>query len=178
MIEGMAIYRLGDRIPQIHPTAYIHESAVVIGDVVLGAYSSIWPGVVLRGDREPVVVGEETNIQDGSVLHTEMGSPVVLGNRVTIGHMVMLHGCTVGDGSLVGIQAVLLNNSVVGRHCLVGAAALLTEGKRVPDDSLVIGAPGRVLRELRPEEIADLEASATAYVEYAEMFRSQLQRIG
>lgn len=178
MIEGMAIYRLGNRIPQIHPSAYIHDSAVVIGDVVIGAHASIWPGVVLRGDREPVVVGEETNIQDGSVLHTEMGSPVVLGNRVTIGHMVMLHGCTVGDGSLVGIQAVLLNDSVVGRHCLVGAAALLTEGKRVPDNSLVIGAPGRVLRDLRPEEIADLDASATAYVGYAEMFRSQLQRIG
>ena len=149
----VAIYRLGQRRPEIHPSAYVHESAVLIGAVLIGPRASVWPGAVLRGDNEPIEVGEETNVQDGCVLHTDPGVPIRVGARVSVGHQSMLHGCTIGEGSLIGIQAVILNECVVGRNCLIGACALLTERKHVPDGSMVVGAPAKVLRALRPEEV-------------------------
>lgn len=173
----MAIYRLGERVPQIHPSAYVHEQAVVIGSVVLGPQVSVWPGAVLRGDNEPLVIGAGSNIQDGAVLHTDPGVPLTLGERVSVGHQAMLHGCTVGAGSLIGIQAVLLNQCVLGRDCLVGAAALITERKQFADGSLIVGSPARLVRKLTPEEIAQLGANAQSYIEHSALFRSELQRL-
>jgi carbonic anhydrase/acetyltransferase-like protein (isoleucine patch superfamily) len=143
---------------------WIAPGAVVIGQVVLKKNASVWFGAVLRGDNDPIVVGENTNIQDGSILHTDLGSPLTLGAGVTIGHRVMLHGCTVGDNSLVGIGAVVLNGARIGCNCLIGAGALITEGKVIPDNSLVIGAPGRGARALSDREIEGLRASAAGYV--------------
>jgi carbonic anhydrase/acetyltransferase-like protein (isoleucine patch superfamily) len=174
---NVAIYRLGERRPDIHPSAYVHESAVLIGAVVLGPRASVWPGAVLRADNEPIVIGEESNIQDGCVLHTDPGLPIAIGARVSIGHQTMLHGCTVGDGSLVGIQAVILNECVIGKNCLIGACALLTERKQVPDASMAMGAPAKVVRELRPEEIARLADNAQSYVRRAALFQAELQRL-
>lgn len=173
----MAIYRLGDRQPDIHPSAYVHESAVLIGAVVLGPRASVWPGAVLRADNEPIVIGQESNIQDGCVLHTDPGLPIAIGCGVSIGHQSMLHGCRIGDGSLVGIQAVILNECVIGRNCLIGACCLLTERKQVPDGNMAIGAPAKITRALRPEEIERLAENAQSYVRRAALFQAQLQRL-
>ncbi len=174
----MAIYQLGDRIPQVDPSAFVFENATVIGRVVLGAGVSIWSGAVLRGDNEPIVVGDGSNVQECSVLHTDLGVPLTIGRNVTVGHQAMLHGCTIGDGSLVGIQAVILNNAKIGRNCLIGAGALVTEGKVIPDNSLVIGAPAKVVRELSPEEIARMHENTAHYVERGGVFKTTLKRIG
>jgi carbonic anhydrase/acetyltransferase-like protein (isoleucine patch superfamily) len=173
----VAIYRLGERRPDIHPSAYVHESAVLIGAVTLGPRASVWPGAVLRADNEPIVIGEESNIQDGCVLHTDPGLPIAIGARVSVGHQSMLHGCSIGDGSLVGIQAVILNECAVGRNCLIGAAALLTERKRFADGSMVIGIPAKLVRELQPEEIERLGQNAQSYVRRARLFQAELKRL-
>jgi len=173
----VAIYGLGERRPEIHPSAYVHESAVLIGAVVLGPRASVWPGAVLRADNEPIEIGEETNVQDGCVLHTDPGLRIRIGARVSVGHQSMLHGCTIGDGSLIGIQAVILNECVVGRNCLIGAGALLTERKQIPDHSMVVGAPAKVLRALRPEEIERMADNALSYVRRAALFAAELQRL-
>lgn len=173
----MAIYRLGERRPEIHSSAYVHESAVLIGAVVLGPRASIWPGAVLRADNEAIHIGEETNVQDGCVLHTDPGLPVRVGARVSVGHQSMLHGCTVGDGSLIGIQAVILNEAVVGRNCLIGACSLVTEHKQIADGSMVVGAPAKVLRALRPEEIERMADNALSYMRRAALFAAELQRL-
>jgi len=155
----------------------VHESAVLIGAVVLGARASVWPGAVLRADNEPIVIGEESNIQDGCVLHTDPGLPIAIGSGVSIGHQSMLHGCRIGEGSLVGIQAVILNECVIGRNCLIGACCLLTERKQVPDGNMAIGAPAKIARALRPEEIERLAENAQSYVRRAALFQAQLQRL-
>lgn len=173
----MAIYRLGDDTPRIAPTAWVAESAQVIGRVALGEGASVWYGAVLRGDNEWVTLGARTNVQEGSVLHTDMGFPLTLGDDVTVGHQATLHGCTVGDGSLIGIQAVVLNGAKIGRGCLVGAGAVVTEGKAFPDGVLILGAPAKAVREISPEQLARLKMSAAHYVINAERHRSQLQRI-
>jgi carbonic anhydrase/acetyltransferase-like protein (isoleucine patch superfamily) len=173
----MAIYRLGEHRPQIHPTAYVHDSAVIIGAVTIGARSSIWPGAVLRADNAPIVVGEESNIQDNCVIHADPGLPVHIGNGATIGHQAMLHGCTIGDGALIGIQAVVLNECVVGRNFLVGACALLTERKHVADGGMAIGAPAKILRTLTAEEIDQLAQVAQSYVRRAALFQAELERL-
>ena len=173
----MAIYRLGERQPQIHPSAYVHESAVIIGAVTLGARASVWPGAVLRADNEPIVNGEESNIQDACVLHTDPGLPIHIGSRVSVGHQTMLHGCTIGDGSLIGIQAVILNECVVGRNCLVGASALLTERTQIAEASMAIGVPAKIVRELVSEEIERLAQNAQSYVRRAALFQAELQRL-
>jgi carbonic anhydrase/acetyltransferase-like protein (isoleucine patch superfamily) len=173
----MAIYRLGERRPQIHPSAYVHESAVIIGAVTLGARASVWPGAVLRADNEQIHVGAETNIQDNCVIHADPGMPVHIGTGATIGHQAMVHGCTIGDGSLIGIQAVILNACVVGRQCLVGAAALLTERRQVADGSMALGSPARVVRALTAEEIAHLAEVAQGYVRRAALFHAELERL-
>ena len=156
----MAIYRLGDDVPRLAPGAWVAETARVIGRVALGADASVWFGAVLRGDNEWITLGARSNVQDGSMLHTDMGSPLTLGDDVTVGHQAMLHGCTVGDGSLVGIQAVVLNGARIGKRCLVGAGALVTEGKQFPDGSLIVGSPARLLRPLTDQELTRMARGA------------------
>jgi carbonic anhydrase/acetyltransferase-like protein (isoleucine patch superfamily) len=162
----MPIYALGGASPELPQVGsfWIAPGADVVGRVRLENNASVWFGAVLRGDNELILVGEGSNVQDGCVLHTDVGSPLTIGKNCTIGHQAMLHGCTIGDNSLVGIGATILNNAVIGRNCLIGAHALITEGKTIPDNSLVIGAPGRVVRQLDAEAIARLAKSAKGYV--------------
>ncbi|MBI4395750.1 MAG: gamma carbonic anhydrase family protein [Elusimicrobia bacterium] len=152
--------------PEVPPTAFVHETAVVIGKVRLGAHASLWPGVVLRGDMEEIVVGEGTNLQDNTVVHTDHGFPTVLGNGVTVGHAAILHGCRVGDHSLIGMGAILLNGSVVEEDAMVAAGSLLSPGKRVPGGHLAMGSPAKIMRPLTPEEIQRNRKSAEQYVEF------------
>jgi carbonic anhydrase/acetyltransferase-like protein (isoleucine patch superfamily) len=139
--------------------------------------SSIWFGAVARGDNDPIEIGENSNVQDNSVLHTDIGQPLIIGDNVTIGHMVMLHGCTIGDGSLIGIGAIVLNGARIGRGCLIGAGALITEGKVIPDHSVVMGAPGKVVREVTPEQASSLAAGAMHYVHNWQRFAAQLAEV-
>jgi carbonic anhydrase/acetyltransferase-like protein (isoleucine patch superfamily) len=176
--DFVAIYQLADCVPQIDPSAFVFENATVIGQVILGAGASVWPFATLRGDNEPVVVGDGSNVQEGCVLHTDPGCPLTVGRNVTVGHQAMLHGCTIGDGSLIGIQAVILNNAVIGRNCLIGAGALVTEGKVIPDNSLVLGSPAKVVRELTAEDIARNHANTAGYIERGAAYKTQLKRIG
>ncbi len=174
----MPIYQLGDNAPIIDPTAYIADEATLIGQVTLAAHVSIWFNVTIRADNAAILIGANSNVQEGCVLHTDPGYALTIGSNVTIGHQAMLHGCHVGDGSLIGIQAVVLNGATIGRNCLVGAGALVTEGKTFPDNSLIIGSPAKVVRNLTEEEISRLEASAAHYVSRAEFFRTHLKRVG
>lgn len=174
----MAVYALHDTIPEVHESAWVADNATVIGNVRLEADASVWYGVVIRGDNEPITVGRGSNVQDGSVLHTDHGFPLTLGEGVTVGHQVMLHGCTIGDGSLVGIQAVVLNGARIGRNCLVGAGALVTEGKEFPDNSLIMGSPAKVVRELSPEQAQRMRLGAENYVRNAARHRDGLHRVG
>jgi len=173
----MTIYALGDSKPQLPPQGeyWVAPSASVIGNVILHSNASVWFGAVLRGDNDPITVGPDSNIQDGSVLHTDMGSPLTLGRGVTVGHNAMLHGCEVGDYSLIGIGAVVLNGVKIGRNCIIGANALLTEGKVIPDNSLVVGQPGKVVRERDPAHIAVLQMSAEHYVQNWKRFAEELR---
>ena len=174
----MPIYKIGDDSPDIAPDAFVAPSAAVIGKVTLKSRSSVWFGAVIRGDNEPITIGEASNVQEGAVLHTDPGIPLTLGDRVTVGHQAMLHGCTVGDGSLIGIQAVILNGAVIGRHCLVGAGAEVTERKTFPDRSLILGSPAKVVRELTDEDVARLETSASSYAERQAQYTRELTPIG
>lgn len=174
----MAVYQLGEHTPRIHETAWVAESAQVIGRVELAEGASIWFGAVVRGDVEDIRIGRNSNIQDNSVLHADSGIPLTIGENVTVGHQVMLHGCTVGDGALIGIRAVVLNGATIGRNCIVGAGSVVTEGKSFPDGTLIIGAPARVVRELDPEQIAMMQHGAPHYVNNAQRFRKELKRIG
>ncbi|KAB2964511.1 gamma carbonic anhydrase family protein [Zoogloea sp.] len=173
----MPIYRLGERAPQLQEGVWIADTATVIGDVRLGKNVNVWFGAILRGDNDPITIGENTNIQDGSVLHTDDGVPLDIGANVTVGHKVMLHGCTVGEGSLIGINAVVLNRAVIGKHCLIGANSLIPEGKVIPDRSLVCGSPGRIIRELTDHEISRLQASADGYVANALRYQTDLVKL-
>lgn len=173
----MALYRLGDAMPDIAPTAWIADDARVIGRVRLAEGASVWYGAVLRGDNDWIEVGRDSNVQDGSVLHTDAGVPLTLGAGVTVGHQAMLHGCTVGDGSLVGIQSIILNGARIGRHSIVGAGSLVTEGKEFPDGALIVGSPATVVRMLTPEQIERLAASAAHYVANARRHRDDLVRL-
>ncbi len=173
----MAIYQLGDLVPDVADSAWVAESAEVIGRVTLKENVSIWFNAVLRGDNEMLTIGTGSNIQDGSVLHSDMGYPLTLGEGVTVGHKVMLHGCTVGDHSLIGIGAVLLNGAKIGRHCLVGAGALVTEGKEFPDGSLIVGSPAKAVRELSPAQIEGLKLAGKHYIENAARYAADLKRI-
>ena len=168
----MAIYQLGADAPRLHATAWVADSASVVGRVSLAEGCSVWYGSVLRGDNEWLTIGRHTNIQDGSVLHSDHGFPLTLGERVTVGHKVMLHGCTVADGALIGIGAVVLNGARIGKNCLVGAGALVTEGKEFPEGSLIIGSPAKAVRALTPEQIEHLGQAATNYVENALLHRA------
>ena len=173
----MAVYRLGETLPTMAATAWVADSAQVIGDVHLGDQASVWFGAVLRGDNTLLHIGSRTNIQEGTIIHSDAGYPVHLGDEVTVGHQAMLHGCTVGDGSLIGIQAVVLNGARIGKRCLVAAGAVVTEGKEFPDGSLIMGAPAKVVRELTPEQLEGLVRSAAAYVVKAQRFKTELVRV-
>ena len=173
----MPLFRLGDKTPQLGADAWIAPNATVIGDVRLGANASVWWNATLRGDNDPIHIGDNTNIQDGSVLHTDEGVPMHIGANVTVGHLVMLHGCTIGDGCLVGIGSVILNRAVIGKHSIVGANTLIPEGKVFPERSLIVGSPGKVVRELSDEEVGKLQKSADHYVANATRYRNELQAI-
>ena len=173
----MAIYQLDNLVPQIAASAWVAPSATVIGRVVMEEGASVWYGAVLRGDNDLIHIGRNSNIQDGSVLHTDSGMPLTLGDNVTVGHQVMLHGCTVGEGTLIGIQAVVLNGAKIGRHCIVGAGALVTEGKEFPDGSLIVGSPARLVRALGAEQTALLGHLAEHYLAQTKRHRSGLKRI-
>ncbi|MBV9995286.1 MAG: gamma carbonic anhydrase family protein [Caulobacteraceae bacterium] len=175
----MTAYKLGDKIPVFPPDGeyWIAPNAVVIGRVILKKNSSIWFGAVLRGDNDPITIGENSNIQDNSVLHTDPGSPVIIGDNVTVGHSVTLHGCVIGDGSLIGMGAVILDGARIGRNCLIGAGALVTERKEIPDNSVVLGSPAKVARTLTPEQAAGLTGGARSYVENWKRFRQGLAPI-
>jgi carbonic anhydrase/acetyltransferase-like protein (isoleucine patch superfamily) len=174
----MAIYQLGEHAPTIDDSAFVADTANVIGKVTLEANASVWFGVTIRGDNERITVGENSNVQEGTVMHTDIGYPLTLGRGVTVGHQAMLHGCTVGDGSLIGIQAVILNGAVIGKGCLVGAGALVTEGKQFPDHSLILGSPAKVVRTLTPEDLLRLQGNAASYVARGQLFKAQLKKIG
>jgi carbonic anhydrase/acetyltransferase-like protein (isoleucine patch superfamily) len=163
----MNVYGLGDKKPQLPPEGeyWLAPNATLVGDVILKPGASVWFGAVLRGDNDPITIGRDTNIQDGSVLHSDPGEPLTIGDGVTVGHMVMLHSCEIGDNTLIGIGAVVLGRAKIGKNCLIGANTLITEGREIPDGSLVVGQPGRVIRQLEPEQIEALKASAAHYVQ-------------
>jgi carbonic anhydrase/acetyltransferase-like protein (isoleucine patch superfamily) len=173
----MALYQLGDDTPDIADTAWVADSAQVMGAVTLAENASVWFGAILRGDTERITIGKNSNVQDGSVIHADHGYPVTLAENVTVGHQVMLHGCTVGEGSLVGIGAVVLNGAKIGKGCLVGARALVTEGKEFPDGSMILGSPAKVVRMLTLEEIEGIRRSAMHYVDNARRFKAGLKKI-
>ena len=173
----MNAYRLGDLAPQLPPAGefWIAPGARVIGNVRLVKGASVWFGAVVRGDNELITIGENSNVQDGSVLHTDPGAPLTIGSGVTIGHKVMLHGCTIGDNTLVGIGSIILNRTKIGRNCLIGANTFIAEGKDIPDNSVVIGAPGRVMRQCGPSEEAMIKMSAIHYVENWKRFSTEFR---
>ncbi|HPK31422.1 MAG TPA: gamma carbonic anhydrase family protein [Ottowia sp.] len=173
----MAVYEVDGRKPQVDSTAWIADSAEVMGNVTLGPDASVWFGCVLRGDTESMSIGEGSNIQDLSVLHADRGMPLTVGRNVTVGHKVMLHGCTIGDESLIGIGAVVLNGARIGRNCLVGAGSLVTEGKEFPDGSMIMGTPAKVVRQLTPEQMEGLRQSAQHYIDNARLFRATLTKL-
>jgi carbonic anhydrase/acetyltransferase-like protein (isoleucine patch superfamily) len=169
------IYRLGEACVELHPQSWVAPNAVLVGKVRLQAGASVWFNAVLRGDNELIDIGEHSNVQDGAVMHTDMGFPLTLGKGVTVGHNAMLHGCSVGDYSLIGINAVILNGARIGRNCINGANALIAEGKVIPDGSLVMGSPGKVVRELSDQQKKLLEASAAHYVHNAQRYARELE---
>ena len=169
------IYQLGDVKVQAEGDFWVAPNAVVVGNVILKADASVWFGATLRGDNEPITVGVGSNIQDGSVLHSDPGFALTIGDHVTVGHKVMLHGCEIGEGSLIGINAVVLNGAKIGKNCLIGANALITEGKEIPDNSMVLGSPGKVVKTLSEEQAMGLRIGAAHYVENARHFREQMQ---
>jgi carbonic anhydrase/acetyltransferase-like protein (isoleucine patch superfamily) len=171
------IYELGDRKPTFKGDYFVAPNAAVIGTVVMEPNSSVWFNVSIRGDNDVITLGENVNVQDNSVIHTDGGIPVTLERNVSVGHLVMLHGCTIRENSLIGIGAIVLNRSTVGKNCLIGAGALIPEGKTIPDGSLVLGVPGKVVRMLTPEEIAMNTWIAEHYVERAQKYRQGLKAI-
>ena len=173
----MAIYRLGEVAPDCHETAWVAETASVIGHVIMSEESSVWFGATVRGDNEPIKLGFRSNIQDGAVCHSDPGSPLTIGDDVTVGHLAMIHGCTIGNGSLVGIGATILNGAVIGENCLIGAHALVTEGKVIPDNSVVMGSPGKVVKTLSDGQAARVKMGAQVYVANSKRFREGLKRI-
>jgi carbonic anhydrase/acetyltransferase-like protein (isoleucine patch superfamily) len=173
----MPVYKLGSHAPQIDPQTWIAPSATVIGQVHLAKNASIWWNSTVRGDTDLISIGENSNIQDGSVLHTDRGIQLLMGRDVTVGHMVMLHGCTIGDGSLIGIGSILLNRSVIGKNSLVGANTLIPEGKVFPERSMIVGSPGKLVRELTDEEVARISRSACHYVSNWQRYQLELTRL-
>jgi carbonic anhydrase/acetyltransferase-like protein (isoleucine patch superfamily) len=175
ILEVSLLYRLGAHEVVCEGTYWVADTAAVIGKVLLKNDASVWFNAVLRGDNELITVGEGSNVQDGAVLHTDPGYPLTIGPHVTVGHKAMLHGCQIGEGSLIGINAVVLNGARIGRNCIVGANALVTEGKEIPDNSMVLGSPGKVVKTLDAKQAAAIRVGAAHYVENARRFREQLR---
>ena len=173
----MAIYQLGDDIPNIPDSAYFAAEATIIGKVTLGENVSVWPRVVMRGDNDSITIGNGSNVQDNAVLHTDPGFPLLVGENVTIGHQAVLHGCTIGDGSLIGIQAVVMNGATIGKDCLIGAGAIVPEGKTYSERNLILGSPAKVIRELTDEDIEKMRRAAAGYVRRKEMYKLKLKKI-
>lgn len=173
----MALYALGERRPELRGTAWVAGTAAVIGNVLIEDGASVWFNTVIRGDNDLITIGAGSNVQDGAVLHTDAGIKLTLGPSVLVGHQAMLHGCTIGEGSLVGIQAIVLNGAIIGRECLIGAGALIPEGKVIPDRSLVMGAPGKVVRQLSDQEAAAIRRGCAQYAERARRYERELQRL-
>lgn len=175
----MAIYSLNGVAPELPQSGnyWVADNAAVLGRIILKENASVWFNAVLRGDNDPITIGENSNIQDGSVLHTDIGCPLTIGRDVTVGHMVMLHGCTIGDETLIGIGSTVLNRAKIGKNCIIGAHSLIPEGKEIPDNSLVMGAPGKVVREISDDQAVIIKASAQVYVDNWRRFKSGLQRI-
>ena len=172
----MTKYALGAAAPSTNGNDFwIAPGAHVIGNVRLGKNASIWFNAVLRGDNESITIGENTNIQDGSVLHADPGFPLTIGKDVTVGHMVMLHGCNIGDGSLIGIGSIILNGAKIGKNCLVGANTLITEDKEFPDNSMILGSPGKAVKTLSPKQISEMGKAAEHYVSNSDRYRKQLR---
>lgn len=174
----MTIYQLGEHAPDIAASAFVADSATLIGKVTVHERASVWFGTTIRGDNERITIGANSNVQEATVMHTDMGFPLTVGENVTIGHQAMLHGCTIGDGALIGIQAVILNGAKIGKGCLVGAGALVTEGKEFADHMLIIGSPAKAVRALTEEEIGRLQGNADNYVQRGQLFKTQLKKIG
>jgi carbonic anhydrase/acetyltransferase-like protein (isoleucine patch superfamily) len=173
----MPLYSLGDLTPQLAPGAWAAPSADLIGDVRLGERASVWFGAVIRADNTPIIIGDDTNIQDGAVCHSDEGSPLIIGARVTVGHQAILHGCTVRDDCLIGLGARILNGAVIEPECIVGAGALVTEGKSFPSGSLIVGAPARAVRQITDQERQMLRASAAHYAEKAAHSAEELRAL-
>ena len=173
----MGVYALGDIEPQLHESVWVADTAAVVGNIHMAEDSSVWFGAVLRGDNEPIRIGARSNVQDNAVLHSDPGQPLLIGEDVIIGHQVMLHGCTIGNGVLVGIGATVLNGATIGDGCIIGAHALVTENKVIPPNSLVVGAPGRVVKTLGEAEAKFLTANADVYVSNARRFAQDLRRL-
>ena len=173
----MAIYKLDDVSPNIDPTAWVADSAQVMGKVHLHKDANVWFGTVIRGDNDLIEIGEGSNIQDNSMLHTDDGIPLIIGKHVTVGHQVTLHGCNIGEGSLIGIGSVVLNGAKIGRNCLVGAGALVTEGKEFPDGSMILGSPAKVVKMLDAEQMQKIEEIAGRYVSNAQRYLKTLKPI-
>jgi len=174
----MAIFQLDDRTPEVDPSAWVADAAQVIGKVRLDAGASVWFNATLRGDNELIHIGEHSNVQEGAVLHTDPGRPLTVGRQCVIGHQAMLHGCTIGEGSLVGMQAIVLNGAKIGRECLIGAGALIPEDRVIPDRSMVLGSPGKIVRQVTDEEAARFRSNADHYAKRAAFFREKLKQIG
>jgi carbonic anhydrase/acetyltransferase-like protein (isoleucine patch superfamily) len=172
----MPIYQLDHLTPQIDPSAWVHESAVIIGDVRLGPNVSIWPNVSIRGDNIEIDIGAGSNVQEGCVLHVDPDTPLIIHENVTVGHQAMLHGCVIGSGSLIGMQAIILNHAVIGKNCLIGAGAIVPEGREIPDGSLVIGV-GKIVRSLSEDEIENMRQNNQTYQERAKFYAKSLKRI-
>jgi carbonic anhydrase/acetyltransferase-like protein (isoleucine patch superfamily) len=173
----MSVYKIAHKTPHIAASAWVADSAQVMGQVRLGEKTSVWFGTVIRGDSDTITIEDGSNIQDASVLHTDAGKPLHIGKNVTVGHQVMLHGCTIGDGSLIGIGAIVLNGAKIGKNCLVGAGSLVTEGKEFPDGSMILGSPAKVVRQLSPEQIAALAESAQHYQDNAALYAASFEKI-
>jgi len=177
--KGLSVhFPIGDRKPVFKGDYWIAPNAAVMGSVVLEANASVWYGCTVRGDNEQITIGENSQVQDGAVLHADPGFPLTLGKGVSIGHLAMVHGCTIGDGSLIGIKSVILNGAVIGKNCLIGANTLIGENKVIPDGSLVLGSPGKVVRPLTPEQIANINGIALNYVKKAQRHRDALAAAG
>ena len=174
----MPVYSLGDHSPIVPASAYVAPSATLIGKVTLGERASVWFGAVIRADNEPIRIGAASNVQECAVLHADPGFPLDIAAKVTVGHQAMLHGCSIGEGTLIGIQAVVMNGALIGHHCLVGAGAIVTERRQFPDRSLILGSPAKVVRELSDDEVARLAASAEDYAARGALYHMTLLRVG
>ncbi|NLY63670.1 MAG: gamma carbonic anhydrase family protein [Alcaligenaceae bacterium] len=172
----MAIYQIDDLAPKIDPSAFVFENATLIGNVTLAANVSIWANVSIRADNDSITIDEGSNVQEGSVLHVDAGTPLYIAKNVTVGHQAMLHGCTIGEGSLIGMQAIVLNNAIIGKNCIIGAGAIVPEGKVIPDNSLVVGV-AKIVRSLSEEDIANMHKGTHHYVEQGKRYSQRLKRL-